>query len=112
MKTTRVYRPHWLRGEGSSVSYLLRPYDRKMCCMGFRSIQHEKLTMQDIHSQLAPYSLKGDVELTSWTIGDRSDDWIAKIMQANDNAFMSDAERECLLSIYFAAVGEEIEFYG
>lgn len=33
-----VSRKTWLRGEGSSNSYLLRPSDGKMCCLGFLAL--------------------------------------------------------------------------
>ena len=30
-----VKKRRWLRGEGNDASYLFRPKDRKMCCIGF-----------------------------------------------------------------------------
>lgn len=30
-----IDRSRWLRGEGCDASYLLRPADNKMCCLGF-----------------------------------------------------------------------------
>jgi hypothetical protein len=37
MKVTAftIYRDHWLHGEGSQESFLLRSGDEKMCCIGF-----------------------------------------------------------------------------
>lgn len=39
MKEVTIYRDSWLRGEGSTKSYLLRPEDNKMCCLGQVSYQ-------------------------------------------------------------------------
>ena len=33
-----IQRSKWLRGEGSSVSVLLRSHDGKMCCLGFLAL--------------------------------------------------------------------------
>lgn len=38
VKSFTVKRSKWLRGEGHGNSYLLRPNDGKMCCLGFLGI--------------------------------------------------------------------------
>ena len=34
MKIVELDLKTWLRGERSNISYLLRPWDDKMCCLG------------------------------------------------------------------------------
>lgn len=38
-----IDRKTWLRGEGSLHSYLRRPADDKMCCLGFCAVEVEKI---------------------------------------------------------------------
>lgn len=59
-----IKRPEWLRGEGCAHSYLFRPRDHKMCCLGILAHQCgiEKpiltfISIPDADSQDAPGQL-------------------------------------------------------
>lgn len=51
-----ISRKQWLRGEGGTVSRLLRKADDKMCCLGFACIQSGLAPIQ-IREHMSPINL-------------------------------------------------------
>lgn len=120
----RINRAKWLHGEGDYVSYLLRPADGKMCCLGFygqalgvptETLAYKKSPVgSEIFCKKAPWL--GDTENFSEVCGD--------LMEVNDscpdnqdktrpvNIVLSEPEREARLTKLFAEHGVEVEFYG
>jgi hypothetical protein len=101
-----VDRFRWLRG-GQGVSYLLRPIDRNMCCLGFLGAacgytDHQMLGVvlpRAIHDKGARYP----VELR---------EHIEDIVATNDAVKISDEEREIELKVLFAKAGVKVTFEG
>lgn len=56
--TVTVRRSTWLRGEGSFRSFLLRPSDGKMCCLGFCLVELGR-SKEEITDKKAPNSFLG-----------------------------------------------------
>lgn len=58
MKILEIDRRTWLRGEGGDCSMLLRPKDKKMCCLGFLCL-HQGVTEDVIEAISSPADLIG-----------------------------------------------------
>lgn len=90
MKTVDVVvdRAKWLRGEGSYDSCLLRPDDRKMCCLGFAC---KALGLRDdvIESVGEPCELDWEHPLKRANV--------KSLVVANDNTDITDDAREASL---------------
>jgi len=104
-----IDRSRWLRGE--SESYLFRPRDNKMCCLGFYGkacgLSEEQMSHQAFPSEVegymtkAPWLAKGADELRS--VSDF-------LMLANDSKSLSESDREKKIADIFAQHGVEVEF--
>lgn len=83
-----VDRKTWLRGEGSYSSFLLRPNDGKMCCLGFAC---KALGLRDHEIELVgePCELDWDHPLR------RAD--VKSLVVANDDTDITDDTREARL---------------
>jgi hypothetical protein len=104
-----IDRTKWLRGEGYSVSKLLRSSDHKMCCIGFLCAdlgipESELLDVAGSHSQ--PFSC----ELPLWlAVRKDTESDLQQAYNINDEIF-PDAEREQRLTEIFARHDVEVEF--
>ena len=107
-----VSRKRWLRGEGSDKSMLLRPLDDKMCCLGFLACQ-VGAREEDIRDKTEPESpFSSGWEWPSWMF-DSSKPLVGlryRLMTINDDASLSEEQRESILKEEFAKVGVEVEF--
>jgi hypothetical protein len=108
MKFT-IDREWWLRGEGGSLSRLLRVEDRKMCCVGSFALQILKLPESDIEDAktLSDIGCQWPIRLCQMPIGSMSE-----IYATNDNMSISDDVREYALKKLFAKLGVVVEFTG
>lgn len=110
-----IDRQKWLRGEGSSNSYLLRGKDRKMCCLGFLALQCGYTQDEIIHKE-SPSSVGGLVTkfpsgLVCLKRGITSNSiQCHRLMTCNDDELLSDEEREGQLIDLFHEIGIDIEF--
>jgi hypothetical protein len=104
----RIDRGKWLRGEGCDDSYLRRPSDEKMCCVGFYCLALGK-TEKEITGIVWPYPIL-DAGVDSMPEEARWLDGAADgLAQANDD---EDIEyRECDITDIFAQHSVEVEFF-
>ena len=111
LPVVRIDRHRWLRGEVDS--YLIRPRDNKMCCVGFYAVQHLKATK----SEITGFGELGEVrhDNTGWLpdLGWLPD--FADIYSVNDREKTPDQTRERVLTEKFAALPGEfacrLEFF-
>lgn len=101
-----IDRLNWLRGEGSAHSYLLRPADKKQCCLGFLgqalNIDIYGLTSPEKTGVTWPTGCINEYGLNSLVINN--------LMRVNDHTNYSDAEREEKIKELFSTIGIEVEF--
>jgi hypothetical protein len=101
----------WLRGEGQGWSYLLRPGDGKMCCVGIFleacGVSREVLRGTKTANQARRNHDAHEVE----KIPDWMDNTNAGFLyDDNDDRLMSEDERERRVARRFAGQGVEVEF--
>jgi hypothetical protein len=128
----RIDRATWLRGEDPAVlktggSYLLRPKDGRMCCLGFlcRDLGwplHElaHVTMPDLLIDADGAQDPAAVcLLPKWLVekgtGDGDPDLtplVETMANTNDDPRLTETEREAKLTELFARQGIEVEFFG
>lgn len=106
-----IDRSRWLRGEGDEDSFLLRPRDCRMCCLGFfgRALGAAEETIND-HE--APYFARG-VNWPEWVFtadrrGHTGD--IRALMDINDDESLGESIRESRIAEIFARHGITVEF--
>ena len=103
-----IDREWWLRGEGGSMSRLLRVEDRKMCCVGSFALQILKLRESQIEdAKTLADIISYPIKLEGKPIGSMSE-----IYTTNDNISISDDVREYALTKLFAKLGVTVEFTG
>ena len=95
-----VNRETWLRGEGSDKSFLLRPADGKMCCMGFAESVRNPLS-----------DILGAREVVRADYPNHVN-CLSDIYQINDNPTLSDHEREQRLIGLGPIIGINFSFTG
>lgn len=113
----KVERSRWLRGEGYHESYLLRPADNKMCCLGFLGkacgVSEERMrgvqTPTDVSNgndypsalsnMLPDLVAPGSIKVAEFVL-----------MDINDTPQITDEQREILLSKIFNLIGLTVEF--
>lgn len=110
VSTFVVDESRWLHGEGMETSYLLRPSDRKQCCVGLYleacgvpqsylsfvdSAQNVSFTL-NLRKQLPP-------EITSAT-------GLLEVYHINDSPDLSEEQRKELLTEYLGDIGIRILF--
>ena len=111
-----IDRQMWLRGEGATVSRLLRSSDGKMCCLGQLGIAcgipsemiKNRAVPSDVplHVNAFPRFLISDPEYQP----DASNECLA-LMKINDGVYYySEAEREHALTMEFAKHDIQVEF--
>ncbi len=119
-----IDRATWLHGEGSLGSYLLRPSDGKMCCLGFLAkasgVSQTDLTHQKMLDYLSYYNR---TLLPAELIRENSMS-VARIVSLNDNPLHekvtplivpeleSAIEREQRLTTAFQELGITVTFTG
>jgi hypothetical protein len=98
IKEFTVDRRYWLRGQGSSASGLLKP--EGMCCVGFYCIAEGDRPVEELLS------------LNVYSLGSIAGDpfWHKNIYGTNDDAFISDIDREIRLKEAFNTLGITINF--
>jgi hypothetical protein len=114
MKRLTIDRQTWLRGEGFAKSFLLRPSDGKMCCLGFLGRDVCGLSPEHLEGKKSPGF---DFDLTEeWTqvsslitYAFESIDLI-KLMTINDDSSRSDSQREVALTDIFAKHDIQVKF--
>jgi hypothetical protein len=113
-----IDRSKWLRGEGAEDSYLFRPSDGKMCCLGFYGSAC-KLNTEQMAARGTPYNVsEPDKTWTAsahWLFNSAFSDASStcfRLMEANDNEELPAEEREEDIIRLFAEHGVEVEFVG
>jgi hypothetical protein len=110
-----IDRNTWLRGEGCDDSFLLRPSDNKMCCLGFLS-ETCQVPLEAIESQQAPSDVPKIYRSFLPKFLFREDDEndlsgiCLELMEANDDEYFGPKEREAQITQLFAENGIEVEF--
>ena len=114
-KTFTIERSKWLRGEDEDESYLLRPRDGKMCCLG-QVGQQCGLTDDQLANKKALPSVQTNVSIdgltreSKWGDGLFSTDVAAEMMIVNDVVGTSDEDRESRLSELAQQAGFSLKF--
>lgn len=100
----RIDRSRWLRGEGSDDSFLLRPRDGRMCCLGFCALAMG-LNEDDIRNVYEPEDVGRWPEISA-SESTRLD----QAMRTNDEVEMCDTDRERELKGHLDGMFD-LEFY-
>jgi hypothetical protein len=116
VKSFTIDRATWLHGEGSDDSYLLRPADGKMCCLGHYlkavGIEEEAITSVDTPSNLPVEVLN---EIPSWLLHENRIHVSSEcqyLMKDNDDTTDSRNEKEANIIAGFKEVGIDVSFTG
>lgn len=109
-----IDRKKWLRGEGHGQSYLLRPGDRKQCCIG---LYLTALHIPDDHLQgkSEPGQLQSLPGVSWWLMnndGSCNSDTCFDLFHLNDDKLLSEKEREKGVKQLFAKHGIQVRFVG
>jgi len=113
-----VDRLKWIRGEGVKASFLLRPGDYKMCCMGFAceaaGISRENLLNKKVVTDVIDARCEISHPLhgfCSHLMVDAFDNTVAGIIyMINDNEALTDSKRESRLIELGRMVDIDFEF--
>ncbi len=104
-----VNRSSWLRGEANS--FLLRPSDNKMCCLGFLAKKYgysdEEIFNKDTFKSLS--NIDKLPEEFFYGSGNLSF-IIQKLMFENDKIDISDEDREKKLTEFFKLINIDVKF--
>jgi hypothetical protein len=111
MKIVELDPKTWLRGERSNVSYLLRPWDDKMCCLGQACLTfglsesdiYERMVLHELHTQCPDELAEAFMERD----GDRN-----SLYSINDNEtrFSRDEDRVEALNNRLELIGAKFRF--
>ncbi len=111
--TLTIDRKTWLRGEGTSASFLLRKSDGKKCCLGFYSLRKgfNKKFIEDKKSlpqlpnpekNFPDFCVKGlEIPINS--------DFAGELMGINDG-ILEESERESKITKLFKEIGVKVKF--
>jgi hypothetical protein len=122
-QTLVIERAKWLRGEGGSVSQLLRASDGKMCCLGFLGAQCGYAPDQ-LRGHAEPGELFGRWETADYEKNNLWPCWLLhvdeygatdgadlpKLIATNDDRLISDQTREADIASIFAKHGVTVIF--
>ena len=109
MKLT-IDRSRWLRGETAEKSYLCRPRDKKMCCLGFLALQCG-YTLEDITDSETPLLANGNNKFPDSIVeGDEHTEVCCALMRINDDGKLKEYERESKLKTLFKQADILVEF--
>jgi hypothetical protein len=117
VKKLVIDRAKWLRGKDAlNDSYLLRPDDGKMCCLGFYA-ESCGFSLDDLYGKTYPSLLITDgliPEALRWLVTDLYEDTTAglSLAQLNDDDQLDEPTREERVAEKFALHGIEVEFVG
>lgn len=112
-----IDRRTWLRGDDED-SYLLRPTDRMMCCLG-QMLQEAGVDRRRLKGQSQPDDvakcqfnslLRRLLVEPSRVRGFKSTDFAFEAMRINDDPHINNEQRERQLTDLFAAKGIELHF--
>jgi hypothetical protein len=103
----RINRHTWLRGEGSLLSYLLRPSDQRRCCLG-QALGDAGMVDDDLNGNKSPAELDVVPKQWQWLVHSAA---ASLLMRINDNIELTPGQREAQLTKVFAENGVEVEFY-
>jgi hypothetical protein len=118
MRTLTIDRTKWIRGEGHDRSALLRPDNRKMCCLGFDAISRG-YTEEEILDIKTPHRLPlAELKFPEfcyyrglgYAYHLTRTDLLDKIMMVNDEQEREEVGRETLLTDLFKEAGIQLEF--
>jgi hypothetical protein len=103
-----IDRSKWLRGEGSSVSSLLRSRDGKMCCLGFfaKALGYPDACLREL-GLMSEFNDMAPDWLLERDCGVRVENSLTAV---NDAPHFSDFMREAFIKETFAKHGVEVEF--
>jgi len=116
MKTIRINRAKWLRGNGDdqfSMTYLWCP-DRKVgCCLGHAIHQTTKCSWKDLARKWLPTMYYDKPSFLTQSVNDSlvCNAFADKAMKINDKHDISEASREKRLIKLFAEYNIKLEFY-
>lgn len=114
-----IDRTKWLRGEGEGKSFLFRPEDEKMCCLGFYGLACG-LSQEELSGIKNP-GAPGIIEkFPDWLIQLKpARRWFDQVSEAcgsliiiNDKEGIFEKDREKQIQVIFAKNGVEVEFIG
>ncbi len=117
-----IDRRTWLRGEGPDLSYLLRPADRKMCCLGAAALAAGATTEDILGTRNPPQvgNSKGRFPVPALCVpiancydldgNELASTFVLQAMELNDHLNLPDAEREAALIPVLAKLGFAAEF--
>jgi len=114
MMEVTIERSKWLRGEADD-SYLLRPSDNKMCCLGFVALAFG-YTASDIELLYTPADLANGEILMPWLVKinpehhPRDTSLCNAIIEVNDNTVSPNKDRESILTELFKTANIDIKF--
>lgn len=106
----KIDRAKWLRGEGAYKSYLFRPEDGRMCCLGFLGLSYS-LSPEDLTNVKMPTEIDKP-GYPEWLGHREASDACKDITEVNDDPCISDQDREAKLTQLFALNDIQLEFVG
>ena len=115
MEKLIIKRSEWLRGE-SETSFLLRSSDGKKCCLGFYALfcGLQKKDIINLEAKRNVRNWPGDEEYLQacWLFDNnfRESQDCDRLIEINDDSFISEEKREKLISEIFASHDVEVEF--
>lgn len=103
----------WLRGDGEWASFLLRPKDRKQCCMGIAATQmgvtdYLLAGKKELHEVMQ--HLNGPLQALELAKVDVNNAALPNVYVYNDTAHYSDAKRVTRLNKYVNPFGLHFVF--
>jgi len=113
MKKLTISRKRWLRGEGAGQSYLLRPDDKKMCCLGFY-LRSCGVSAKEISGKGSPTEIKQLPKQAEWLSVElvedplRTSDSCGLLMTHNDN--IGGKNKEAAIKELFASHKVDVTF--
>ena len=113
-RTLTIDRGIWLQGRDSKIgSYLLRPVDEKMCCLGIY-LEVLGVTRDRLWNKSFLTSVGGQIpEEASWLLDNGGNSLAALgLADVNDNTKRSKSDRERMIANRFAKHGVKVEFIG
>ncbi len=115
MKKFTVITSKWFRGNGIGGSYLYRPEDGKMCCLGFLG-EACGLSKEELANHPTPGSVSNPEKFPSELIKDNgglykdNSTLSLKLMLLNDSVHILEQERRSELAKLFKSIDIEVTF--
>lgn len=128
MQKVTIDRAKWLHSEGSEESYLFRPRDEKMCCLGFAcqqlaGLDEAKMSYIPAPSSFSAYDNRSRLSTEEWDKvqevfrmkGTESGNSIVReLIMVNDDfeIYRTSDEKEKTIKEFFRDLDIEVEFTG